>query len=84
MPKVELVFFAGCPNIERAKSAIRAAGLDQFLEVDQAEIESDHPYRKLSSPTILIDGEIVVGSNSSSPACSIINWAAAIECLRGK
>lgn len=74
MPKVELVYFVGCPNIELAKSTILAAGFSNFSEVDLSRMSEDHPYQRYSSPTILIDGRLVAGSENGGAACSIIDW----------
>lgn len=74
MPKVELVYFVGCPHIELAKSAILAAGFSSFSEVDLGCLREDHPYQRYSSPTILIDGRLVAGSKNGGAACSIIDW----------
>jgi predicted thioredoxin/glutaredoxin len=74
MPKIELLFFRGCPNVNRAREALRSMGITDFLEVDQGQLENSHPYLHYSSPTILKDGKLVAGSVSGSAACSIIDW----------
>jgi hypothetical protein len=72
MPKVELIYFLGCPNVDRARSAIRTVGVP-FTEVDQDQLPPGHLYRRYSSPSILVDGEIVAGAKTGA-ACSIIEW----------
>jgi predicted thioredoxin/glutaredoxin len=73
MPKVELVYFIGCPNVDHARNAIRAAGVSDFVELEQDRLPKEHAYRRYSSPSILIDGEILAGSEGGS-SCSIIDW----------
>jgi hypothetical protein len=74
MPKVELIFFSSCPNVNRAREVLRAAHFDKFTEVNQDDLEENNPYLQYSSPTVLIDGQIIAGSKSSSAACSFIDW----------
>jgi predicted thioredoxin/glutaredoxin len=74
MHKVELIYFQGCPNAERAREALRNAGRTDFLEINQSEIEEKSPYKKYSSPSILVDGKLVAGSPASAGACSVIDW----------
>lgn len=74
MGKIELVYFDGCPNVERARQAIRDSGVIEFSEVHQNCLPKDSHYRSFSSPTILLDGNIIVGSQSGATACSMINW----------
>ncbi len=78
MSKVELVYFDGCPNVEKARSAIQQSGLP-FSEVRQNALCEDSAYRAYSSPTILVDGEVAVGSRNCASACSIIRWDEAAE-----
>ena len=74
MPRVALLYFGGCPNIDQARAAIRAAGTTNFVEIDQDELSEAHPYKSYSSPTVLVDGEIIAGSRNGGAACSIIDW----------
>lgn len=82
MLKVELVYFNGCPNIARARSAIYSAGVTDLIEVEVNQLLSDHSYQKYSSPTILVDGKILVGSQNESSACSVADWGSIPELLR--
>ena len=81
MPKVELVYFDGCPNVEQAREAIRTAGAS-FEEVKQNPLLGDNPYRGYSSPSVLVDGRLVAGSCNGAAACSITDWAAASRKIR--
>ncbi len=74
MPRVELLYFVGCPNIDRARNAIRNAGISNFIEIDQGTLPEMHPYRGYSSPTIFVNGKMIAGLKNNKAACSIVNW----------
>jgi len=74
MPKVELIYFAGCPGVPRARALLEGSGLNHFAEISQEGLEEGHPYRRFSSPTILVDGQIIAGSSNGAEACSFIDW----------
>jgi hypothetical protein len=74
MPKIELIYFEGCPNIERARTAIRLAGVNTFKEINQAHLCLDDVRRSYSSPTVTLDGNIIAGIQNGGTACSIIDW----------
>lgn len=76
MPKVELIFFNGCPEVDHARMAIRSAGVANFVEVNQDNLPKDSPYRTFSSPSILLNGKLVAGSLVTGGACSIEDWSA--------
>lgn len=79
MPKVTLIYFSQCPNVNRARDSIVKAGINDFSEINQDTISNDHPYKQFSSPTILVDGEIIAGSRNGAASCSIIQWDAVIN-----
>lgn len=70
MKKLTLIYFAGCPNIEPAKVAIREAGFD-FEEFDQDNLPDGHKFKDYSSPTILDGDKILYGSEVSGGGCSV-------------
>jgi hypothetical protein len=82
MLKVELVYFGLCPNVDRAREAIRKAGIESFNEVNQDSTGAEHPYTHYSSPTVLVNGRIVAGSCNGGAACSIIQWDIATDSIR--
>ncbi len=60
-PSVELVKDAGCPNVERARIAIRTAlktlGLaEKWQEWDRDSEETPQQLRMLGSPSVLVNG----------------------------
>ena len=73
---IELVFFEGCPNVDRARanlrSALQATGAD--LTWREWDLRADGTPRHLTahgSPTVLIDGHDVTGDTdpASAMAC---------------
>lgn len=82
MSKVELVFFSGCPSVPRARQAIMDAGNMEFHETNIEALDPNDPRRRLSSPSILVNGKLVVGSQNGAAACSYIDWSEASSKIR--
>jgi mercuric ion transport protein len=66
---IELVYDADCPNIEAARAQLEAAchqaGVPpRWQEWDRADESAPDYVRNYGSPTILVNGEDVAGSNS--------------------
>ncbi len=71
MPKLKLIYFEGCPNAKNAKLALEQAGCD-FEEIDQGSLPERHPMKCYSSPTILLEDEIIFGTKTGSAGgCSL-------------
>ena len=75
-PPIELVYFTGCPHVEQARTALRAAlkaaGLPaEWREWDQARPETPEHVLGYGSPTVLIGGVDVTGKSpaNSGRAC---------------
>ena len=61
---VELIFDSDCPNVDRARDAIRAAlkqvgAAEEWQEWDRASDETPQPLRHLGSPSVLVNGQDV-------------------------
>jgi len=82
MAKVEVVYFTGCPLLERARRALRDAGVSSFQEVNQDKLPAGHDYLRLSSPSILLDGRLVAGNRTDKGCCGILDWDALPGVLR--
>ncbi len=72
-PRIELVYFDGCPNASRARDnlreAVEASGQDvTWSEWDLMEESTPADYRRFGSPTVLVDGEDVTGENVGTQA----------------
>jgi hypothetical protein len=64
---IELVYFQGCPNVDRARDALRAALGDlgqpaRWTEWDQESPEAPARVQGYGSPTVLVNGRDVRGS----------------------
>jgi mercuric ion transport protein len=77
MPRVELLYFPGCPNLAAARAqlerALAAADLAaQWREYDLGAPQLPDHLRGFGSPTILVDGRDVAGTTASgAPACRV-------------
>ncbi len=63
---VELVYFSGCPNADLARGNIREALVkvgreDRWVEWNQEGTGAPARYKDLSSPTVLVNGQDVMG-----------------------
>lgn len=67
-PRVELLFWRGCPSVPRAlddlRAALAATGLDpDAIELTEVRDEADAERERFTgSPTIRVDGHDVVGA----------------------
>ncbi len=77
MPKVELLYFSGCPNVDAARlqiqTALQVVGLDlHWHECDTTAPDAPPQTRGFGSPTILVDGADVTGAPvSGGPSCRL-------------
>ena len=72
VPRVELVFDSDCPNVDRARDAIRAAlkkvgAPEKWQEWDRGSATTPLPLQRLGSPSVLVDGRDV-GCNEGETA----------------
>ena len=70
---VELVYFTGCPHVNRARLALRdalkAAGLpEKWTEWNQFDPSSPERIQGYASPTILVAGQDVTGDMPAAVA----------------
>ncbi|MGE4131433.1 MAG: MerC family mercury resistance protein [Bdellovibrionales bacterium] len=71
MTDVKLIYFSGCPNAEKARSALEATKIP-FAAIEQTALTPGSPYRLYSSPTILNGETILYGSKSGDGGgCSL-------------
>ena len=72
MPEVLLLYFKGCPNVEKARENIRTAlemaGLPPvWREIDMEDEATPQSLRGFPSPTVLVDGVCVKTGRSTPP-----------------
>ena len=92
--KIQLLHFAGCPNVVAARTALRDAIAAEKLETTIEEIDVEDPAapewaRGWGSPTILIDGQDVTGQersgSSESSACRLyVGGTPSVESIRAR
>ena len=72
-PRIELVYFEGCPNASQARENLREA-VEAFSpaltwsEWDLMEESTPAAFRRFGSPTILVDGKDVTGETVGTAA----------------
>lgn len=71
--RVELVYDASCPNVERARDSIRTALAIAGVPVEWTEWERGNDatplqLRMFGSPTVLVNGSDVAGGNEPAQA----------------
>ena len=73
-PRIELLWWEGCPSTERALADLRAAVVEHGLDPDAIEmrhVDTDadaERERFVGSPTIRVDGEDVLPPGGPEPA----------------
>lgn len=72
MNRIKLIYFQGCPEAKLAKEALAKAGVEGVEEIIQDGLPKDSVYRKYTSPSILVNENLLYGieTTSSKPACS--------------
>jgi hypothetical protein len=72
MSRLKLIYFEGCPNVDRARKALQMAGY-LFDEIRQDNLPEGHPLKDYTSPTLLKGERVIFGTVSSSGqgACSL-------------
>ncbi len=73
MPRIELVYFEGCPNASQARDNLREAveASSQVLtwsEWDLMMESTPADFRRFGSPTVLVHGEDVTGESVGTAA----------------
>lgn len=75
-PRIELVYFTGCPNVAAARGAIREAMVAEGMQPTWTEWNRDdestpETLRRYGSPTVLVDGDDVVPTSSDANCCRV-------------
>lgn len=66
---IELIYFDGCPNAEKARENLRAAaGVAPWKEWNLSSDETPERFRRYGSPTVLVDGDDVTGEGGEIAA----------------
>ena len=83
-PAVELIYFAGCPNVESARANIRAALsakdlTPEWREWDQMDAGAPARVKQYGSPTVLVDDKDVTGAESVAAMACRASGAPSVE-----
>jgi hypothetical protein len=72
MMPVKLIYFDGCPNIDRIRTILRSVAAVTIEEVRQDLLHATDSLRNYSSPTVLCGDSLIFGIQTNAPsACSI-------------
>ncbi len=91
-PKVELVFFEGCPHVDEARRRVQGALQEigapaSWQEWDTIKESTPASYRRFGSPTVLVDGRDVSGDAPGGGMRCVVGGAPAmgliVAALRG-
>lgn len=59
---IDLVYFDGCPNADKARASLRAVLVGRsWREWDLSSADTPEEFRRYGSPTVLVDGRDVTG-----------------------
>lgn len=85
-PRVELVYFDGCPHADEARRRLTLALSSTGLETRWDEWDTGLPntperYRRFGSPTVLIDGTDIAGGVEGSGMACVVGGAPATDVI---
>jgi hypothetical protein len=73
--KIQLLYFAGCPNLIAAREALRRAIIGRsdiaVDEIDTSAPSAPVQLRQWGSPTLLVDGIDIAGGAPEGPSCRL-------------
>jgi copper chaperone CopZ len=88
--KIQLLHFSGCPNVDATRAAVRDALAAEQLDITVEEIDVNAPdapswARGWGSPTVLVDGQDVLGAGANNAsACRLYEGGApSVDAIRG-
>ncbi len=75
-PRVELVYFSDCPNVDATREAVRAALITEGLPNKWREWNRDDPatpeaLRGYGSPTVLVNGADILPTEGGNASCRV-------------
>lgn len=83
--KIELIYFNECPNWQKVRDLLVEQGFTDIKLIDQNDLPNDSQYKLYSSPTLLVNNKVIMGSkicSSSVGACSTDHCIDATELKR--
>lgn len=84
-PTIELIYFDGCPNAEKARENLRATvGSGSWKEWNLSSGETPERFRRYGSPTVLVGGHDVTGEGGETAAMACrADGAPSSDLIRG-
>lgn len=83
MREFKLVYFRGCPNVDRARELLKLAGITNVREVTQDDLAEGESLKQLSSPSIVSPaGAVLYGEKCGSGACTFGPDEDVLNCLK--
>lgn len=73
MPTLDLIYFAGCPNVQATRESIKTACVLEGLALDWQEWEQSDPktpsqFKGYGSPTVLVNGKDIFCEKADNAA----------------
>lgn len=70
MKRIQFIYFEGCPNANEILDLMDELGID-FEKVEQNLLASEDKLKNFSSPSILLEGQIIFGTETTGGGCSL-------------
>ncbi len=88
-PRIELVYFEGCPNVSQARenirNAVEASGQPaECSEWDLMDESTPEDFQRYGSPTVLIDGKDVTDDGPGNAMACRTGGAPSVDSIAAK
>lgn len=70
MADIKFIYFEGCPEAKNLRAALLLAGINDFKVIIQDTLPKGDPYLKFSSPSILLEDELIYGIRTDGELAS--------------
>ena len=70
MTDIKFVYFEGCPEAKNVRAALLLAGINGFKVIIQDTLPKGDPYLKFSSPSVLLEDELIYGIRTDGELAS--------------
>lgn len=67
---LSLLYFKDCPNVPILKALMKEENISSYIEIDLEQLSQNDPLRSYSSPSLLQNGELIIGSRTSNSTLS--------------
>ncbi|MFG1485606.1 glutathione S-transferase N-terminal domain-containing protein [Halobacteriovorax sp. RZ-1] len=70
MRSIKFIYFDGCPNAQKIMNILSELNID-FEKIEQTSLTDGNQFKNYSSPTVIVDEEIIFGSQADGGGCSL-------------